>query len=174
MKVIFLCHSLSCWIQWSVMKMKQRMGFVKMASVRSEWQNTWWNLCFLSSPSSTGYDVVSWSVPKTLSIGKLGIDQELLSVTQTLGLKQVGNAPILYVFLYMFVLPWNKVFSSTPSQVPVSAHCSYHKEWMEKKLEKPDPSALGIMRAWTPWAWGRVWTRLSLLWWLGQWWWVQF
>lgn len=121
-----------------------------------------------------GSNVVSWSVPKTLSIGKLGIDQELLSVTQTLGLKQVGNAPILYVFLYMFVLAWNKVFSSTPSQVPVSAHCSYHKEWMEKKLEKPDPSALGIMRAWTPWAWGRVWTRLSQLWWLGQWWWVQF
>lgn len=52
-----------------------------------------------------GSNVVSWSVPKTLSIGKLGIDQELLSVTQTLGLKQVGNAPILYVFLYMFVLP---------------------------------------------------------------------
>lgn len=72
-------------------------------------------ISFLSS-------VFNWAAMKSVGqflkhcLGKLGIDQELLSVTQTLGLKQVGNAPILYVFLYVFVLPWNKVFSSTPSQ----------------------------------------------------------
>lgn len=120
-----------------------------------------------------GSNVVSWSVPKTLSRQTWDWSRTTFCNPDP-GPKTGWKCSHSLYFSVYVCLALKQSFSSTPSQVPVSAHCSYHKEWMEKKLEKPDPSALGIMRAWTPWAWGRVWTRLSLLWWLGQWWWVQF